>query len=135
MSELPSRCKTAVAVIGAEEVPAGIADVAYHVAVPADAPAAVRIAADEFQKYWGLITGRRIVVTACPPEDAVCVRIGFPVNDPLFGGETDAYIVKSAGDGLEIAGKNPRSVLYGTYEFFRQRCGCRLHAKSRNIKR
>ena len=95
------------------------------VAVPADAPSAVRIAADEFQKYWGLITGRRITITAHPAKDAVCVRIGFPSDDPLFGWETDAYIVKSAGDGLEIAGKNPRSVLYGTYEFFRQRCGCR----------
>ena len=95
------------------------------VTVPADAPAAVRIAAEEFQKYWSEITGRRIAVTARPPEGAACVRIGFPSDDPLFGGETDAYIVKSVGNGLEIAGKNPRSVLYGTYEFFRQRCGCR----------
>ena len=79
----------------------------------------------EFQKCWGQITGRRIAVTAHPAKDAVCVRIGFPADDLLFGGETDAYIVRSAGDGLEIAGKNPRSVLYGTYEFFRQRCGCR----------
>ena len=93
--------------------------------LPVDAPSTVRIAADEFQKYWGQITGRRITVTVNPTDDSVCVRIGFPADDPLFVGETDAYIVKSVGDGLEITGKNPRSVLYGTYEFFRQRCGCR----------
>ena len=101
------------------------------VTVPADAPAAVRIAAEEFQKYWGEITGRRIDVTV-QKTDRVTeasgvsrVRIGFPSQDPLFAGETDAYVVTSTADGLEISGKNPRSVLYGVYEFFRQRCGCR----------
>ena len=66
------------------------------VTVPADAPAAVRIAAEEFQKYWGEITGRRIDVTVQRVDrgpassGASRVRIGFPSQDPLFAGETDA---------------------------------------------
>ena len=95
------------------------------IVIPPDPPPAVRIAAEEFQKYWREITGRRIVITASPATDATQVRIGFPSDEPLFRDETDAYSVRSVGDGLDISGKNPRSVLYGTYEFFRKRCGCR----------
>ena len=100
-------------------------ETALTVAVPPNAGRTVRIAAEEFQKYHEKITGNRPPVTEAPAKDSVCVKIGFPVRDPLFDGETDAYIVRSVGAGLEIAGKNPRSVLYGVYEFFRQRCGCR----------
>ena len=92
---------------------------------PSDACRTVRIAAEEFQKYHEAITGFRPPIVVFPAKDTACVRIGFPSGDPLFNGETDAYVVKSAGCGLEISGKNPRSVLYGVYEFFRQHCGCR----------
>ena len=93
--------------------------------MPAQADRTVRIAAEEFQKYHATVTGLRPPIVTVPGKAAASVRIGFPSDDPLFAGETDAYTVKSAGDGLEIAGKNSRSVLYGVYEFFRQRCGCR----------
>ena len=96
-----------------------------QIVVPPQADRTVRIAAEEFQKYHEAITGNRPPVTEAPAKDSVCVKIGFPSKDPLFDGETDAYIVTSAGAGLEIDGKNSRSVLYGVYEFFRQRCGCR----------
>ena len=103
----------------------GVAAAEVQIVVPPQADRTVRIAAEAFQQYHETITGCRPPITETPSKDAVCVRIGFPVDDPLFAGETDAYIVKSAGGGLEIAGKNSRSVLYGVYEFFRQRCGCR----------
>ena len=100
-----------------------VADV--QIVVPPQADRTIRIAAEEFQKYHEAVTGCRPPVTEIPAKGSACVKIGFPSDDPLFAGETDAYIVKSAGGGLEIVGKNSRSVLYGVYEFFRQRCGCR----------
>ena len=116
---------TAFAFAAAGTLLAGGGKPDVQVVVPSDACRTVRIAAEEFQKYHEAITGFRPPVVTAPTKDAACIRIGFPSGDPLFDGETDAYVVKSVGRGLDISGKNPRSVLYGVYEFFRQRCGCR----------
>lgn len=95
------------------------------VVVPAGADRTVTIAAEEFRRYYGLVTGRQIPITCRPGSADTCIKIGFPSHDAFFNGETDAYAVVSDGDGLAICGKNSRSVLYGVYDFFRVRCGCR----------
>jgi hypothetical protein len=92
--------------------------------VPRDADRTIRIAAEEFRKYYTEVTGVTLVVREDDTADEG-VRIGFPLVAPLFDGDADAFIVKGDAGGLVIAGKNPRSVLYGVYEFFKQRCGCR----------
>ena len=77
------------------------------VVVPADADRTVMIAAEEFRRYYGLVTGRQIPVTSRPAAGDTCVKIGFPSDDALFSGETDAYTVTSDGDGLAICGRKP----------------------------
>ena len=114
------RCVLSILLAATLSVAAGV-----QIVVPLQTDRTVRIAAEEFQKYHAAVTGYSPQIVTASNKDAVCVRIGFPSDDPLFSGETDAYIVKSVSDGLEIVGKNSRSVLYGVYEFFRQRCGCR----------
>lgn len=114
------RCVLSILLAATLSVAAGV-----QIVVPLQTDRTVRIAAEEFQKYHAAVTGYRPQIVTASNKDAVCVRIGFPSDDPIFSGETDAYIVKSVSNGLEIVGKNSRSVLYGVYEFFRQRCGCR----------
>ena len=117
MSRKTVRVALTTAWLGLGSVCAGVAP-DMQVVVPVDANRTVRIAADEFSRYHCEITGHRLPVTEKPKPSGMYVRIGFPSDDSLFDGETDAYTVKSVKDGLEIAGKNPRSVLYGVYEFF-----------------
>ncbi len=124
MSRKTVRVALTTAWLGLGSVCAGVAP-GMQVVVPVDAKRTVRIAGVVFIRYHCEIAGHRLPVTEKPKPSGMYVRIGFPSDDSLFAGETDAYTVKSVRDGLEIAGKNPRSVLYGVYEFFRQRCGCR----------
>jgi hypothetical protein len=93
------------------------------VVVPPDADKAVRFAADEFAKYHEAVTGRRIAVGTSARRDGPNVLIeSVPAE---FPGETDAYRIVSAGEGLSIRGRNGRSAIYGVYDFFSRRCGCR----------
>ena len=84
---------------------------------------AVRAAADEFAKYHELVTGRRPPVDVRKSGDGPFVTIG--VDPASFEGETDAYRVVSTDDGLSVLGRNGRSALYGVYDFYRTKCGCR----------
>ena len=96
------------------------------VLVPQGAARSTRLAADEFAKYWELVTGFRPAVSENPKVSGPAVRIGFPVPQGTFDGKTDAYMIKSVGGGtLELAGKNERSLFYAVYDFFERRCGCR----------
>ena len=94
--------------LGLGSVCAGV-EPGIQVVVPSDANRTVRIAADEFSRYHYEITGHRLPVTEKPKSCDMYVRIGFPSNDSLFDGETDAYTVKSVKDGLEIG----IAVIYG----------------------
>ena len=103
---------------------AGVSSVS--IAVPRAAAKSTRLAADEFAKYWELVTGiRPPIVEDAASCSAPVVRIGFPASADVFDGKTDAYLLKSTADGLEVAGKNARSLFYAVYDFFERRCGCR----------
>ena len=93
------------------------------VVVSQDADKAVRFAADEFAKYYCEVTGRRIVVDTSVRGTGLYVRISVKPSE--FTGETDAYRIVSEDDGLSIVGRNGRSAIYGVYDFFARRCGCR----------
>ena len=76
-------------------------------------PGVLDAASGELNRYWRLITGdsRR------PP---VKLRVDASVSKS----GNDAYSIVSTDDGAEIAGSNPRSVLYGVYDLLERRGGC-----------
>ena len=85
--------------------------------IQAGAPKAVGLAADEFAKYWKLVTGRDFA----EETDAVAY---FEI-DPALDAAHDEYQIRSVADGVEFAGSNGRSVFYAVYDFFERRAGCR----------
>ena len=100
---------------------AGTANAEVRVVIPPNPERAVRIAADEFAKCHARVTGFKPVVGQESEGEGPFVRIS--VDAAGFGGESDAYRIRSAGDGLELVGRNGRSALYAVYDFFRIRCG------------
>ena len=88
-----------------------------NLSIPADAPKAVALAADEFAKYWKLVTGRNFA----EETDAVA---SFKI-DPALDAAHDEYRIRSVADGVEFAGSNGRSVFYAVYDFLERRAGCR----------
>ena len=98
---------------------------AITVVTPPDAAKSVRIAADEFAKYAELVTGIRPIVADMQSGDGPFVKIGFPESPEKVAGKTDAYLLRSEGGNLVLAGKNARSLLYAVYDYFERRCGCR----------
>lgn len=93
-----------------------------RILIPEAATPAVRAAASEFAKYYREVTGRTLVTSVSRGKAASAVRIGF---SETFGGDCDAYAIRSEGDDLVLAGRNGRSVLYAVYDFFARRAGCR----------
>jgi len=110
---------------------------------PDAAPQAYEIAAAEFQKFYGAVTGKRIEITTQPNGPANLVVIGAGQVNPFarvaveqkiippfaLGGEGDDYCLRSAvRDGrrfLFLAGGSGRATLYAVYDFFERRAGCR----------
>lgn len=85
--------------------------------IPAGAPKAVALAAEEFARYWKQVTGRAFAEEA----DAVA---HFEI-DPALDAAHDEYRIRSVADGVAFAGSNGRSVFYAVYDFFERRAGCR----------
>ena len=104
---------------------ASIAGAAITILTPADAERHVTIAADEFAKYTELVTGYRPATSSRADGEGPFVKIGFPEKPDMFAGKTDAYLLRSEGRNLVLAGKNARSLLYAVYDYFERKCGCR----------
>lgn len=102
-----------------------IATAALTVVTPPDAEKSVCVAAGEFAKYAELVTGVRPIVTDVQRGEGPFVKVGFPEKPGTFAGRTDAYLLRSEGHNLVLAGKNARSLLYAVYDYFERRCGCR----------
>ena len=77
-----------------------------RIVIPQNPERAVRIAADEFAKCHARVTGFKPVVGQKAEGEGPFVRIS--VDATGFGGGTDAYRIRSAGDGLELVGRNGR---------------------------
>ena len=78
---------------------------------------ALRLAADEFAKYWKLVTGHELL----DESNAVAY---FKI-DPALDAAHDEYLIRSVADGVEFEGSNGRSIFYAVYDFFERRAGCR----------
>ena len=76
----------------------------------------VRIAADEFAKFYRQLTGR---------EAKGDTRILLTVDKTLSADGYDAFRMKSDDKGAVITGGNARSVLYAVYDLLEKRGGCR----------
>jgi len=100
------------------------------------------VAAEEFQKYYELITGEKLDITTDPNESGNLIVIGSDavnrfvrmaieakVISPFrIRTGTDDYHILSANDGkrnlLFLAGGRGRATLYAVYHFFEMRGDC-----------
>ena len=69
----------------------------------------------EFSKYYEAVTGKPA------PQDAV----SFAIDPKISKTGKDAYAIVSVGTTVKITGSNMRSVMYGVYDLFERRAGCR----------
>jgi len=83
-----------------------------------------RSAADELQRYLDRITGERITVREEPLAGAVPLFVGGHAVPAELGAE--GYVLRSAQEGLILAGNSPRATLYAVYDFL-ERLGCRWY--------
>ncbi|MEA3402440.1 MAG: DUF4838 domain-containing protein [Armatimonadota bacterium] len=101
----------------------------YCIAIAQQASAPERFAAEQLQQYLARISGARFPITSAPAAEQPAIVIGTPVSNALVrqrGGrisfsprqrEYDAFVVRTRGDDLILAGANPRSCLYAVYDF------------------
>lgn len=104
------------AMAGSDPVPLSSAD--PRVRIPDGSPKAVKIAAEEFAKYWREVTGRSLAT------NGAAISVEFAV-DPLLDGAHDEYRLISSANGLRLVGANGRAVLYAVYDFFERQADCR----------
>ena len=109
---------------------------------PLDRGKTYDVAAEQFQKYYELCTGRKLSIVTEPNETDSFVVIGSDAvtrfcRDSIerkvirpfrIRTGTDDYHLRSVRDGdrdlLFIAGGRGRSTLYAVYHFFEERGGC-----------
>ncbi len=78
-----------------------------------------RLAASEFRKFYGELTGRPAAGAAGER------RVVLKVDAKLSPDGNDAFAIRSDAGGAEIVGDKPRCVLYGVYALLERRGGCR----------
>ena len=89
-----------------------------RVVVATNAPKTVKIASEEFAKYWKQVTDRAL------PTDDFAPKAEFTV-DPSLDAAHDEYRIVSTKEGVRFVGANGRAVLYAVYDFFERQAGCR----------
>lgn len=114
----------------------------WKILKPVSAPPVYAISAQEFQKYYDAVTGRRLAIISEPDMSNLVVIGSDSVNrfcraaveqgiiaSLNLAADTDAYRIKSAEkDGrrfLFLAGGTGRGTLYAVYDFFERQAGCR----------
>lgn len=111
--------------------------------VPAGQEPAYTHAAQEFQKYYALVTGKTLEITDVSNDSDSYVILGSDAVQPFVRAlverhvladfplktASDDYRLLSVKDGerehLILAGGRGRSTLYAVYDFFERRPGCR----------
>ncbi len=88
--------------------------------IPKDQPAAVHFAGNELSYYLSQITGVKCAVINKPHPNS----FHLSVNPRL--GQRDRFIINVQEKNIQITGCNPRSVLFGVYEFIERFCGVRF---------
>ncbi|GEM_PF-1038089 len=87
------------------------------VTAPAEAPAPVRFARQELERYLERMLG----ASKTDPARRVALSV-----DPDTPGGDEAFAIRVTGDRAEIKGGGPAGVLYGAYAFLREHGGCQF---------
>ncbi len=108
----------------------------YKIFVSGTASRPEKHAAEELQQYLFRITGCNLPVTHEVNLQDKYIYVGFSeapasllanINPQEFGNE--AYIIRSDGQHLLIAGGQPRGTLYGVIGYLSDHLGCRWYTK------
>jgi hypothetical protein len=105
----------------------------YQIVVPAAALPSERYAAEELQKYLEKITGAKMpIVTDTEKARSKEILLGDNARlrrvEPKLNCEhlaTDAFVLRTRGKRLIIAGSKPRGTLYGVYALLEEQLGVR----------
>jgi len=104
----------------------------FAIVTATDAPAPVRFAAEELQKYVATVTGARLPLKADPgPAPAICVGQSKTLADEadrlksdLRARGEDGYLVRARPQRIVLLGNSPRATLYAVYHFLEKYLGC-----------
>lgn len=98
----------------------------YSIAVSKGARAPERFAAEELQRYIGLISGVKIPIVSDSASETVFLvgdMDGMSSGCARSLGE-DAYTVKTLGEKIVLRGGSPRATLYAVYHLLEKHLGC-----------
>ncbi len=97
----------------------------WEIAVAADAIAAEKYAAEEFQRFFNQATGLDLPLRLSSAEAPRQIRIGAASAAAAEWGE-EGFRIEVEKDSLSIAGGRPRGVLYGVYQMLEDGLGLRF---------
>lgn len=96
-----------------------------------------RRAAEELSRYLGKVTGGRVDRSHAPQPGLYAIHLGTPESSSAVEGQgmlkevwalaEDGFLWLAREDGLLIAARTPRGVLYGVYAFLEDRLGMRWY--------
>lgn len=129
----PMICAVLVALIagpaGAELLLAAGGASAYTIVLPDEPTPEERHAAEELAHYLQAATGAELPVvgaTAAPAGTRVLIgAAALEVAPDVAELAGDAFVVRSVGDDLVLAGNPPRGTLYAVYDFLEREVGIR----------
>ncbi len=101
------------------------------IVLPAEPTLTEQFAAEELQHYLEAISGAQLPIGSeadAPAGPRILVGRTEPTPAALADlgeGEPEAFVVRTAGDDLILAGAGDRGTLYAAYDFLEQHLGCR----------
>ncbi len=103
---------------------------AAKIVLPADASATEQFAAEELQSYIEQISGATLAIESEGEVERARILIGGTdaASDALADlgdDEPEAFVVRTAGDDLILAGASDRGTIYAVYDFLETDLGCR----------
>lgn len=104
----------------------------FAIVTAGDAPAPVKFAAEELQKYVAAVTGARLPIKSDPgPAPAICVGQSKALADEadrlksdLRARGEDGYLVRAQPKRIVLLGNSPRATVYAVYHFLEKCLGC-----------
>ena len=85
---------------------------------------AYAVAAEEFAKYYNLVTGKKAEITKDLSADVIICGKNFELADADIRDKSDDFAVVSKDGKLVITGANGRAALYGVYAYFEDVMDC-----------
>ncbi len=120
--------------VSAQLVDGGRSD--YQIYSSPSATKTEQFAARELQTYIAQISGATLPIVHEATPDGKLIYVGFQNVPPTLLGALkpasfgkEEYIIQRVGDGLLIAGGQPRGTLYGVIGLLKDHFGCRWYTK------